>query len=121
MYAAYFLFGLFSINRFDVSGLVPFGFAFGTIAIHYASFFYSLYPIQRALAPWWLDPFMWVCHVVLLSVYTKVLLADSGRLPACDKNDKMQKEKADELIVQLAETGTVFVECYNWATYVCEW
>ena len=95
----------YAINPFEVSSLAPVVFGLGTIAIHYASFFYALYPLQLVLAPWWLDPLMWVGHVLLFSVYAKVLLADPGVIPACDRNDGRQKDEADEMIVQLAENG----------------
>lgn len=63
--------------------------------------------LQLALAPWWLDPLMWVGHVLFLAIFVKLILMDPGVLKARDGTDEKQMRRVEDLIVELAENGKV--------------
>ena len=95
----------FFVNPHSVSLLGPLGLGLCMVVFNYATFFSTSYWIQRELAPWWLDPLMWVGHVVLLSLYAASVFSDPGAIPPHDLKDRKQRRKVDKLIVALAENG----------------
>ena len=95
----------FFVNPNSLSLLGPVGFGLSMVVFDYATFFSTSYWIQRELAPWWLDPVMWVGHVALLSLYAASIFSDPGAISAHDLKDQKQRRKVDQLIVALAENG----------------